>query len=98
MTIKIRFGVLGCGRITRRGVIPGIMHAPAAELAALASLRPGIAAELARECGAPRAYDSYEAVIDDPGVDAVYLPATGQSHKPWTLRGAARGQQGTGEE
>jgi xylose dehydrogenase (NAD/NADP) len=92
MTNKIRFGVLGCGRITRRGFIPGIMQSPRAELAALASLRPGVAAELARECGGPRAYDSYEAVIDDPGVDAVYLPATGESHKPWTLRAARAGK------
>src|SRR5260370_690932 len=92
MTKKIRFGVLGCGRITRRGFIPGVMQSPAAELMALASLRPEIAAELARECGAPRTYDSYEAVIDDPAVDAVYIPATGESHKPWTLCAARAGK------
>lgn len=88
MTKPIRFGILGCGRITRRGLIPGITESPAAELTALASLRPGVAAELAKECGNPRVYDSYDAVIDDPNVDAIYIPTTGDSHKHWTLRAA----------
>ncbi|MBS0265584.1 MAG: Gfo/Idh/MocA family oxidoreductase [Planctomycetes bacterium] len=88
----IRFGILGCGRITRRGLIPGITQSPAAELVALASQRPGVAAELAKECGSPRAYDSYEAVINDPQVDAVYVPSTGESHKHWTLLAARAGK------
>jgi D-xylose 1-dehydrogenase (NADP+, D-xylono-1,5-lactone-forming) len=92
MTRPIRFGILGCGRITRRGLVPGIVQSPAAALTALASLRPGVAAELARECGHPRAYDSYEALIDDPDVDAVYIPSTGESHKHWTLRTARAGK------
>lgn len=92
MTKKIRFGILGCGRITRRGLIPGISGSPAAELAALASLRPGVAAELAKECGAPRAYDSYDAVLADPNVDAVYIPTTGNEHREWTLKCAKAGK------
>jgi xylose dehydrogenase (NAD/NADP) len=92
MTQPIRFGILGCGRITRRGLVPGIVQSTAAKLTALASLRPGVAAELSRECGGPRAYDSYEALIDDPSVDAVYIPSTGESHKLWTLRSARAGK------
>lgn len=92
MTHPIRFGILGCGRITRRGLIPGIAGSPAAELAALASLRPGVAAALAKECGCPKAYDSYDAVIDDPAVQAVYIPSTGESHRTWTLRAAKAGK------
>jgi predicted dehydrogenase len=88
----IRFGILGCGRITRRGLIPGITGSPAAELTALASLRPGVAAELARECGARKAYDSYDAVLNDPDVDAVYIPSTGDSHCEWTLKAARAGK------
>jgi predicted dehydrogenase len=68
------------------------MLSPSAELTALASLRPGVAAELARECGSPRTYDSYAAVLDDPNVEAVYIPATGESHKYWTLRAAQAGK------
>jgi predicted dehydrogenase len=92
MPKPIRFGILGCGRITRRGLIPGVTLSPAAELVALASQRPGVAAELARECGSPRTYDSYEAVIDDPNIDAVYVPSTGESHKHWTLAAAKAGK------
>jgi predicted dehydrogenase len=88
----IRFGILGCGRITRRGLVPGIMQSPAAELIALASLRPNVAAELAKECGSPKIYDTYEAVISDPNVDAVYVPTTGESHKHWTLLAARSGK------
>ena len=89
---QIRFGILGCGRITRRGLIPGINGSPAAELTAFASLRPGVAAELARESGALRAYDSYEAVLADPQIDAVYIPSTGDSHREWTLKAARAGK------
>lgn len=92
MTQRIKFGILGCGRITRRGLVPGITESPAAELAAVASLRPGVAATLASECGCPKAYDSYEALIDDPNVQAVYVPSTGESHRHWTLRAAKAGK------
>lgn len=92
MTKPIRFGILGCGRITRRGLIPGLTESPAAELAALASLRPGVAAQLAKECGCPGAYESYGAVIDDPKIDAVYIPTTGETHREWTLRAARAGK------
>ena len=92
MTKRIGFGILGCGRITRRGLIPGILQSPAAELVALASLRPGVAEKLARECGAARSYDSYAAVLDDSAVAAVYIPSTGESHREWTLRAAQAGK------
>ncbi|MSR57661.1 MAG: Gfo/Idh/MocA family oxidoreductase [Planctomycetaceae bacterium] len=92
MSKRIRFGILGCGRITRRGLIPGITESPAAELTGLASLRPGVAAELAGTCGNSRVYDSYEALIDAPDVDAIYIPTTGDSHREWTLRAARAGK------
>ncbi len=88
----IGFGILGCGRITRRGLIPGIAGAKGARLAALGSLRPGVAQTLAAESGGATAYDSYEAVIDDPNVQAVYIPTTGETHCEWTLRAAAAGK------
>lgn len=92
MTKKIRFGILGCGRITRRGLVPGITESPAAELGALASLRPGIAEALAKECGCAKVYDNYDDLIDDPQIDAVYIPTTGETHHYWTLRAARAGK------
>ena len=95
-TGPIGFGILGCGRITRRGLIPGIQGCPGAKLAALGSLRAGVAAELAREV-APgdssiRTYDSYDDVINDPAVRAVYIPTTGEEHYLWTLKAARAGK------
>jgi D-xylose 1-dehydrogenase (NADP+, D-xylono-1,5-lactone-forming) len=95
-TGPIGFGILGCGRITRRGLIPGIKGCPGAKLVALASLRRGVAAELAAEI-APgdkslRAYDGYDEVIDDPNVQAVYIPTTGEEHHSWTLKAARAGK------
>jgi D-xylose 1-dehydrogenase (NADP+, D-xylono-1,5-lactone-forming) len=90
---EIGYGILGCGRITRRGLIPGIAGSKNGRLAALASLRPGVAAELAREVGGSvAAYDSYEAVIADPNVQVVYIPTTGEEHHRWTLAAAKGGK------
>jgi D-xylose 1-dehydrogenase (NADP+, D-xylono-1,5-lactone-forming) len=88
----IRFGILGCGRITARGLIPGISGSPAAELYALASERPGVAAEWAARHGARKSYTSYDAVLADKNVDAVYIPATGEHHHRWTLAAARAGK------
>jgi predicted dehydrogenase len=84
----IRFGILGCGRITARGLIPGIKGSHSAELTALASERPGVAAEWALQHGAKKSYTSYEAVLADPEIDAVYIPTTGETHARWTIAAA----------
>jgi predicted dehydrogenase len=88
----IRFGILGCGRITARGLIPGINGSPVAELTALASERPGVAQEWAEKHGAKRAYTSYEEVLADKDIDAVYVPATGEQHRRWTIAAAEAGK------
>jgi len=92
MSKKIKFGILGCGRIVHRGLIPGITESPEAELYAIASQRPGVAADVSQEHGISKAYDSYEAVLADPDVDAVYIPVTGEFHKQWTLAAAQAGK------
>jgi predicted dehydrogenase len=92
MTTPVRFGILGCGRIVERGLAPGLEASPAAELYALASARPGVAAEWAEKYGAAKAYDSYEALLADPDVDAVYVPCTGDLHAKWTMAAAQAGK------
>jgi predicted dehydrogenase len=84
----VRFGLLGCGRITARGLIPGISGSTTAELTALASERPGVAEEWAKTHGAKKFYTSYEAVLADPEIDAVYIPTTGETHAKWTIAAA----------
>lgn len=90
--MAIRFGSLGCGRIVGRGLLPGIKASKRATLLAIASERPGVAQEAAKTNGVPKAYDSYEALLADPEIDAVYVPCTGDQHRRWTLAAAKAGK------
>ncbi len=92
---KLRWGILGAARVNER-LLPAIAGAANSELVAIASRRPGAAAAtLARY--APglqgvKTYDSLEALLDDPDVEAVYLPLANQEHAEWALKAIARGK------
>lgn len=86
----LRFGVLGTGRITRK-VGPAIARTPGAALAAVASRDTDRAAAWAAEHGAPRHYDSYSALLDDPDLDALYIALPAALHHEWTIKAAERG-------
>jgi D-xylose 1-dehydrogenase (NADP+, D-xylono-1,5-lactone-forming) len=88
----IHFGILGCARICRRGMIEGIQSSGVAELAAIASRRGETAHAWAAEYGIPRAYDSYEALLADPGIEAVYIPLANDQHAKITMLAAAAGK------
>ncbi len=88
----LKFGILGCGRIVQRGLIPGLKGSTTAVLHALASERPGVAQEWATTHGAAKAYDSYQALLDDSEIDAVYIPCTGEHHHRWTIAAAKAGK------
>ena len=92
MTQPLRIGVLGCARIARKRMIPAIVAADAAQLVAIASQRPGVAAECAAEASVPAAYDSYASLLADPAVEAVYIPASGDAHHSLTLAAAQAGK------
>ncbi|MBX3414561.1 MAG: Gfo/Idh/MocA family oxidoreductase [Pirellulales bacterium] len=89
---KVRFGILGCARIVRRAMHAGIEQSGVATTLAIASRDRDLGAAWAREFAIPRHYDSYEALIDDPDIDAVYIPLPNELHRPWTLRAAAAGK------
>lgn len=88
----LRFGILGCARIVRRAIVAGLRTAPSAEAWSIASRRPEQAAAWAAELGIPHHFSSYEALLDDPNVDAVYIPLPNELHRPWVLRAAAAGK------
>lgn len=89
---RIRWGILGCARITRRGLIPGIRESSTGTIAAIAS-RDGMTAQAwADEFGILKAYGSYEEVLADPEVDAVYIPLPNELHREWTERSADAGK------
>ena len=89
---KLRWGILGCARITRRGLIPGIQGSKTGTLEALASRNHATARQWAAEHGIPRAYGSYEEVLADPHVDAIYIPLPNELHKLWVLTAADAGK------
>ena len=93
MNQPIRFGVLGCGRIVERGFVPGLQSlSGAAILQAIASERPGVAAERAKAWNCETAYDSYAELLADPAVQAVYIPARGDLHYRWAIASALAGK------
>jgi predicted dehydrogenase len=89
---KLRWGILGCARIARRGLIPGILASGTGSLRALASRDPATAKAWAAEFGVPRSQGSYQAILDDPEIDAVYIPLPNDQHRPWVLAAADAGK------
>jgi predicted dehydrogenase len=87
----IRFGVLGCADIAIRRMLPAIARCPDAVPAAVASRDRATAETTADRFGA-RAFDSYEAVLDDPDVDAVYVPVPAALHAVWVERALKAGK------
>lgn len=92
MVDAIRWGVLGVANIARRAVIPAIQRSINGRLAAIASRRRERADQAARECGFARAHGSYEALLDDPDVQAIYIPLPNALHREWTIRCAESGK------
>ncbi len=91
---KLRWGILGAARINER-LMPAIVEASNAELVAIASRRPGAAAQTLAQYAPQqqvRTYDNLETLLDDPEVDAVYLPLANHEHAEWTLRAIERGK------
>jgi predicted dehydrogenase len=87
-----RFGVLGVSGFALRKMIPAMRLARGVELVAIASRDGGKAAETARALGLSRSYGSYEALIADPEIDAVYNPLPNHLHVPWSERAADAGK------
>lgn len=94
MTISppIRWGVLGCARVFERRMIPAFASAEGSLLAAVASRSQEKADLVAARQGIPRAYGSYEALLDDDTIDAVYIPLPNDLHWEWTLKALAAGK------
>ena len=82
----IRWGIMGVANIALRVVIPAIQRSRNGRVVALASRSRARAEEAARHFDIPRAHGSYEALLDDPDVQAVYIPVPNSLHYPWTLR------------
>jgi xylose dehydrogenase (NAD/NADP) len=92
MPDRIRWGVLGNATVARRCVIPAIQKSRNGRLHALATRRPADAYLVAGENHIEQIYDRYEALLDDPLIDAVYIPLPNHLHLPWTLKALSAGK------
>jgi len=91
MSDKIRWGILGAANIGRK-VIPAIHQAHNSVVAAVASRDQAKARAYADELNIPQAYGSYEALLNDPAIDAIYIPLPNGLHYEWSLKCAAAGK------
>jgi predicted dehydrogenase len=89
---KLRFGVLSTAKIARQKVIPPMQRAERCEVVAIASRDLARGREVAAELGIAHAYGSYEELLADPAIDAVYIPLPNHLHVPWTIKAAEAGK------
>lgn len=89
---KVRWGVLGAAKIATVKVIPAMQRGAFSEVAAVASRDLGKAQAAAAALGIPRAYGSYEELLADREIEAVYIPLPNHLHVPWSIRAAEAGK------
>lgn len=89
---QIRWGVLSTAKIAREKLIPAIQKSKRGSVVALASRNDEKARGLAAQLHIPRAYASYEALLDDPDIEAVYNPLPNHLHVDWTIRALEKGK------
>jgi len=88
----IRWGIIGCGEVTETKSGPALQRADGSALVAVMRRDGELAANYARRHQVDRWYDNAEALINDPGVDAVYIATPPSSHKDYTLAVVAAGK------
>lgn len=89
---KIRFGVLGYARIAETAVIPALMEAKNALFHGVASRNEAKGRACQEKFGCPRVYSGYEALLEDPDIDAVYIPLPNAMHREWTVKAMEAGK------
>ncbi len=89
---KLRWGVLGVAKIAVEKVIPAMQRGQHTQVVAIASRSDVKAALAADRLHIPKAYGSYEALLADPEVDAVYNPLPNHLHVPWSIQALQAGK------
>src|SRR5688572_27867502 len=89
---RLRWGVLGVAGIATRKVIPAMQKGDLTTVTAIASRDPGKARAAAAALAIQKAYGSYEELLADPEIDAVYNPLPNHLHVPWSIRAAEAGK------
>ena len=89
---KIRWGIVSTANIGVAKVIPAMLKGEHIEIAAIASRDMAKAQQAAQKLGIPTAYGSYEALLADPTIQAIYNPLPNHLHVPVTIQALAAGK------
>ena len=89
---KIKWGVMGTANIARGCTIPGMQLAENCELYAIAGRNKEKAEQFKSEFGFEKAYGGYDALLNDPAVEAVYIPLPNTLHYEWVIKAAKAGK------
>jgi predicted dehydrogenase len=92
MSKRVRWGILSTAKIGTVQVIPAMQKGSFCEIVALASRNREQAETVASELGIPRAYGSYEELLADPEIDAIYNPLPNHLHVPWSIKAIEAGK------
>lgn len=89
---KVRWGVLSTAKIAREKVIPAMQLGKHTHVTAIASANTGLAQLIASQNNIATVYSSYEALLADPEIDAVYIPLPNHLHVPWSIKALQAGK------
>ncbi len=89
---KVRWGVLGVANIAMKKVIPAMQRSERCEIVAIASRDPERARQAAKQLQIPKPFGSYEEMLADSLLDAIYNPLPNHLHVPWSIKAAEAGK------
>jgi predicted dehydrogenase len=92
ITGTVRWGILSTANIGRAAVIPAIRESSNGDVIAVASRSEEVAREFAAANGIPDAYSTYQGLLDDERIDAIYIPLPNSLHREWTVRAVEAGK------
>src|ERR1700732_2257196 len=92
MNKKVAWGVLGVANIAVKKVLPAMQRGEWCQIAAIASRDPSKAERAAKDLGMAKAYGSYEELLADPEIEAVYNPLPNHLHVPWSIKAMEAGK------
>jgi len=90
--MSLRWGILSTARIAQTQFLPAVQGQTQHQVLAIASRDAARAEQVARAFAIPRAYGSYEALLEDPEIAAIYLPLPNSLHAEWTMRALQAGK------
>ena len=88
----VRWGILGVSMFATRRMVPAMQRGRELTVAAIASRSKDKAEKAARDLNIPRAHGSYEELLADPEIDAVYIPLPNHMHVPYSIKAAEAGK------